>query len=90
MNAAVTDGILNVAEEWTGDRPMSCPWRALYEPFVQRVMEAYRFFESGQLAFRLPRPSYRLVAGISHYHEARGRVRSKLWDLKAEQRKANG
>lgn len=70
IEARLTDGILNTVEQWTGVRPLACPWRAFFDPFVARVMHAYRFFESGQLSWAHPTPSSRLVAGVEHYHGA--------------------
>lgn len=75
INPRMTDGILSTAAEWTGLRPRTCPWRAFYKPFTQRVLHAYRFFESGQLAWVEPDPSYKLVTGVAHYHTAMGRAR---------------
>lgn len=73
----MTNGIMATVEHWTGDKPRSCPWRAFYQPFVRRVLSAYRFFESGQLDWAEPEPSARLVAGVTHYHMAVGRARTE-------------
>jgi hypothetical protein len=80
--------VLNAVEAWTGDRPDTCPWRAFYDTFVKRVMWAYRFFETGQLAWALPRPSHRLVCGIAHFHQALRSVEHKQIEEERRNREA--
>jgi len=83
----MTDRIFASIQELTGTQFVSgCPWRALRDPFVQRVIYAMPFFESGQLAFALPQPSARLVAGIRHYHHVTNRVWSKQMELEKQER----
>jgi hypothetical protein len=86
----MTDGIMGAIEEWTGDRPMSCPWRAFFDPFVRRILALYGFFESGQLSWYLPEPSNREAAGIAHYHRVRSLVTSKGMAQEAEKRRKRG
>lgn len=83
----MTDGILATVEQWTGERPVSCPWRAFFDPFVRRVLSAYRFFESGQLGWAVPHPSARLVAGVDHYHGAITACQSRRIEQDAEERR---
>lgn len=46
---------------------LGCPWRAFFDPFVQRVLEAFPYFDKGQLAMLHPNPSRRLVQGVGFY-----------------------
>ena len=86
----MTNGVLSAIEDYTGHRPVSCPWRAFFDPFVQRVLKAYRFFESGQLAWSTPRASHRLVEGVGFYHGVDNAVWSKQLRQDDEQRKRGG
>lgn len=86
VNPEQTNGILKFAEQWTGDRPLSCPWDAFRDPFVARVTNAYRYFESGQLEFVEPHPSHRLVEGVSHYHYVNNRITHLKWERDKEAR----
>jgi len=55
----------------TGVEPSTCPWRALYDPLVIEVIQAYRWFESGQLALFIGEdPPAVLVEAIGIYHSA--------------------
>lgn len=63
----MTDGVRATIKKWTGYEPLSCPWRAFFDPFVARVIRAHHFFEKGELQWAMPRPSYRLVEGVSFY-----------------------
>lgn len=73
-------------ETWTGDRPLSCPWRAFYDPFVKRVLRAHWWAEQGQLTVREPDPSYRLLEGVEHYARALAAV--EYHQIKEEQANA--
>lgn len=73
----MTDGIRRAMKELTDHEPIGCPWRALHDPFVVRVLAAMPFFESGQLAYGVPQPSHRLLAGMRHYHSAVERAHSR-------------
>lgn len=77
----MTDGIFSTLEDYTGYRPVSCPWRAFFDPFVQRVVRAYDFFESGQLSWAVSKPSHRLVDGVAFYH----RVDNTVWSKQLRQ-----
>ena len=74
-------------DDFTGDKPAACPWRAFFDPFVQRVIAAHAFFESGQLEFYLHNPSHRLVEGLGYYHKAGLKVSAGLREMAAEARK---
>jgi hypothetical protein len=76
--------------QWLGEAQQSCPWRAFRDPFVARVLDAYRWFESGQVAMHDPDPSNRLVEGIAFYHRALNICQSQLMELDREQAKKNG
>ncbi len=77
-NARRTEHHVIDIERWTGDRPDGCPWRAFYDPVVQNVLIAYRFFESGQLAQYWGADPPRLyIDAIAHYHVVRRRVIDK-------------
>lgn len=82
----MTDVVLDAVQEWTGDRPASCPWAAFGDPFVVRVLDAFPWFESGQLAVYAPSASHRLVEGVSYLKRVRDRVSSKALALAREER----
>ncbi len=81
----MTDGILSTAEAWTGDRPLSCPWAAFFDPFVARVVKAHRMIE--QIAWLHPNPSHRFVEGVAHYDGALKRCESTRMQKEAEERR---
>jgi hypothetical protein len=66
----MTEPIFGAVQDWTGDRPTACPWRALHDPFVQRVLVAYEWYRERQLETYDPEPSARLIDGITHYNRA--------------------
>ena len=67
--------MLETIESVAGDRPETCPWLAFSDPFVLEILEAYAFFESGQLSLYWGAdPANLLVEGIRHYHGAVRRV----------------
>lgn len=75
---------MDTVRNWTGDRPMACPWNALRDPFVARVLEAHRF--KGELAFAVPQPSHRLVKGLAHFEYVGNRIDQMMWEQRKEQR----
>ena len=81
----MTDGIFSTIEDWTGTRPISCPWSAFFDPFVKRVLFAYRFFVEGQVAWASPDPSARLVAGVACYDAAAKACESKRAEQQREE-----
>lgn len=81
----MTEGIYSTIESWTGARPISCPWQAFFDPFVQRVLRAYPWFKERQLATYLPWPTHREIAGIAHYDQAATAVASKRMKLEREE-----
>lgn len=66
MASAVLSGI----ESWTGDRPETCPWRALSDPLVQWVVSAYSAFKRGVFASYAPEPTHRQMEGVIYYDRA--------------------
>lgn len=83
----MTAGIRQTIQTVTGSPVDVCPWRAFRDPFVARVLAAFRFFESGQLSFALPDPSHRLVEGLAFYSQVDNRVHGHLMDKDREERK---
>lgn len=75
----MADQVLDACEAWTGERPVACPWRALADPFVQRVLDAYPFFKTGNLASAYPRLTQRLTRGLAYYHRALGSAEVARW-----------
>jgi hypothetical protein len=63
----MTDVVHNAIESMTGHRPSGCPWSVLSDPFVQRVIIAHEHREKGSLALAYPRPSHRLIEGLTFY-----------------------
>ena len=89
----MTDGIMDTVEGWTGTRAIECPWRAFFDPFVNRVRAAYEFFVEGQLEVAFPDPSARLVDGVMHYHRAvngceRKRMEAEREEMRGQQEAA--
>lgn len=80
----MTEPIRKTMESMTGYDVATCPWRAFRDPFVQRVMSAMRFFESGQLAFGVSNPSYKLVQGVGFYRTVDGRMQGKQMELERD------
>ncbi len=90
----MTDGILSVATEWTGTNiaGIGCPWRVFFDPFVQRVLDAYRFYDKGQLGTHAPNISHRVIEGVAHYARTANAIEWKRMELEREEfrRKAAG
>lgn len=80
----MTDGILSTVEEWTGSRPLSCPWRAFYDPLVTAVTEAWSFFDKGALGLYAPDPSHRLMMGLRCFAQAADEIRAEQSRMDAE------
>ena len=76
MNAEKAEGSLAIVEKLTGTRAETCPWWSFHEPIVIDTLDAYPFFESGQLSFKLgDDPPAVMVEAIGVYHSALARVR---------------
>lgn len=90
VGAKMTDGILSTVEEWTGSRPLTCPWRAFVDDLVREVLEAWTFFEKGALALFCPNPSHRLMMGLRCFAQAQNDIQSEQsrLDLEAAKKKA--
>lgn len=56
--------------EVTGLRQETCPWWALRDPYVQRVVAAHRWWKVGELSTRWPDPPFALLRGIEIYDAA--------------------
>jgi hypothetical protein len=79
-----TRAIRGVVYEWTGEPQQSCPWRSLRDPFVRRVVDAYPWFESGQIGTAFPGASHRFIEGLGYYHARLGLCHSKHMELERE------
>jgi hypothetical protein len=82
-----SDGTQTIREgvfAWTGEPQSSCPWRALSDPFVSRVLDAYQWEESGQISLAYPRASHRLIEGVGFYKRMVGLCQSKQMEIERE------
>lgn len=77
----------DIAENWmvavegdTGVRPDGCPWRALRDPFVVRVVNAYAPWKIGH-----PIREERLRRGVEAFHRAVENVMAA--DMRREKKK---
>ncbi len=89
----MADAVRGAVEDWTGDRPPMCPWRPFALPrnrYVDRVLRAFRWYETGQLELYEPEPSYRLLEGISHLASVRALVEAQLLEEERRNAKARG
>ena len=84
----MTDGILNTIGDWTGTAAITCPWRAFFDPFVRRVLDAYRLFVEHQIHWAHPNPSAKLVAGVVHYDAAVKGCEAKRMELQRDEARA--
>ncbi len=75
----MTLGIHSTIESMTGHRPFSCPWASLYDPFVHRVVIAHEHFAKGR-AVGVPRPSHRLMDGVSFYSRSLDSIEAQQLD----------
>ncbi len=80
---------LEVIQRVTGERPPTCPWRALYDPLVSEVLQTLSWaFESGNLTAVLPPdPPAILLEALGVYRralEATENENEKLRKKKAE------
>lgn len=87
MNAVMTQPVLNVIADWTGVQSTGCPWFAFFDPFIRRVLEAYPWFDKGQLDLFEPSASHRLVEGVACYSRMLSVVQSKKWEEERENAK---
>lgn len=82
----LTDGFLEAVENFTGTRGRACPWRAFDGPLTKRVLAAYEWYREGQLLAGVPRPSRRLVSGLSFYHRALQSSMARVREIERENR----
>lgn len=65
-----------------------CPWESFDDPVCQDVLEAMRWWETGQIATLLgANPHHHLLAGISIFRRALAAVRDFDEERKAERDK---
>jgi hypothetical protein len=79
----MTQGVIDTVRGWTGQAPLSCPWRAYADPLVTRTMVAYPHWRRGQLDVIEPYASHRLVQAISLYDHMLG-ICNEKWREQAE------
>lgn len=82
----MTEPIRRTIKDMTGQYVGGCPWYALRDSLVHRVLRALPFFESGQLAFIEPFPSHRLVSAIRHYNACSNRMFARQQELERKER----
>lgn len=73
----------NVIEEWTGIRPMGCPWAAFSDPRVLRAVRACA--PDVEAAWAEPDPSNWLVEAVMFYRRMLATVRGKRREQEREQ-----
>lgn len=65
-----------------GQRPVTCPYWAFLDRTVREVLDAYGWFESGQVGlFAGDDPPNILVEAIGIYHRALNRIRAHDLEL---------
>lgn len=84
----MTDGIRDTVKRYTGHEPRACPWAALRDPFVYRVISSVGPAEDGNLSTYLPSPSHRLLDGIGFYRRIDASIHAQ--QLKAEREASRG
>jgi len=91
VNPEETQGVLNTVKQWTGEAQVTgCPWNAFRDPFVHRVLNAYRYHESGGLDWVEPSASHRLVEGVTYYAAVANQCAATEMELERKKRAANG
>ena len=74
-------------EEASGLRQATCPWWAMRDPYVQRVVEAHGWREKGALDSLWPSPiPAALKTGIDVFGAALARVRTHDLEKEREER----
>lgn len=89
IDPRMTEPIFRAVEAWTGDRPLTCPWAALRDEFVARVLVAYEWYRERQLDTLDPEPSARLIDGVTHYHRVYQRAGACADEERREREKAH-
>ena len=85
-NPQLTEPYFQAVKNWTGDRPLTCPWRAFYDPLVRDVIDIYPYFSTGQLAMVLgPDPPTKIIEALGYYHTVLERISAKQFE--AERKK---
>ncbi len=81
----MVENVHSVIEQWTGHRPIGCPWAALRDPFTVSVMRA---LGSDELAWSEPDPSNRMVEAVSFYKRVRSTVENKRREQDRERQRS--
>lgn len=72
----------------TGYAPDTCPWTAFANPVVADIINAHRWYDTGQVNLFLGNdPPAHLVAGLELYVSALQSTRADRMDREAEERK---
>ena len=86
---ASVDRIKDLIRRITGSEPPTCPWRAFQDPLVVDVINACRWYESGQVAVRIgAEPPYNLVEGVETFIGALELVDAEREKRRDEERKS--
>lgn len=80
----MVQNVHSVIENWTGVRPIGCPWAAFRDPFTLRVLRA---LGSEDLSWSEPDPSNRMVEAVSFYKRVAGTVTNKRREQERETRR---
>lgn len=86
----MANAVLSTVREYTGTEVTGCPWRAFSDPFVGEVIDAWRWFDKGQLELGCPDADYRLVEGVCFFDGAKNSVANKAMQREIEERKRRG
>jgi hypothetical protein len=71
------NNVFAAVEDWTGDRSNTCPWRALFDEYVARVLAMHQAWKEHQLLTAFPRPSYREMQGVMHYDRTLAKIEAR-------------
>lgn len=81
------EGTKDVIEDYTGSRPVSCPWFAFNDPIVSDAVRLRPLLESGQYHLVLgDHPPAILIDAIVEYESALNGVQAKQWRKKERER----
>jgi hypothetical protein len=80
----MAENVHSVIENWTGVRPIGCPWSAFRDPFTLSVLRA---MGSEDLAWSEPDPSNRMVEAVSFYKRCANTVAAKRREQEREQQR---
>ena len=83
----MVESIHDVCEQWTGVRPIGCPWASLRDPLVIRVIRALGVDD---LNWSEPEPSNRFVEAVKAYKGYAMTVGNKRREQERESRRTAG